>query len=63
MSSCQNIVPHACETRSPRVLSYLIDLHDDKQIITLQVDFVSRTYRSCDGVDDFVSLELLVVPY
>jgi hypothetical protein len=53
---------HAVQCRiSSKDSSYLVDLHENKQVVTPKVDFVTRAYSSCDCFDDFVPLEFFIV--
>jgi len=40
---------------------YLVNLNENKQVVTLQVDLVVWSYQGCDGADHVVSQKHLVV--
>jgi hypothetical protein len=41
--------------------TYLVNLHDDEQVVPVQVNLVSRTNNGSHGLDDSISCQLFVV--
>lgn len=42
--------------------SYLVDVHQDKQVIIPQIDRVTRTNARSNSSDDLLSCQVVVVP-
>ena len=41
---------------------YLVDLHENEQIVAVQIDLMTRSYCRCNRFDNVVPLEVFVIP-